>query len=118
MPKKKTQPTLSVQKTQELLMQFFQLNADLKSGKEVTTFLQDFLTDSEQTMLAKRLAVAWELYQGKSYGEIQKQFGVSSATISAVAEVMMKPGMQLAMKKLTIDEWAEKWSEKLKNMFK
>lgn len=91
--------------------------ADLKTISEVQAFLQDFLTETERAIFAKRLGVAVLLQAGKSYEEIQKILGVSSATISTVMEMMEKKGVQLALQKIADDQWAEKWSDRLLGLF-
>lgn len=73
----------------------------------MATFLQDFLSETEQQVLAKRLAILHQLHQGKSYEKIKKALQVSSATISSVAEMKGKPGFKLALEKIKLDQWAE-----------
>ncbi|HYD35385.1 MAG TPA: Trp family transcriptional regulator [Vitreimonas sp.] len=98
---------------QQLLNRLYTLLADLKHPNDVQAFLADFLTDTERLVFAKRLGILWELQQGKSYEEIKKALQVSSATISSVAEVKGKKGWQLALEKMTADQWAERTLRKL-----
>lgn len=116
MPKSQQQ-VLSKQDSQRLLAQFFQVVGDLRDPQESHTFLTDFLTDSEQLTFAKRLAIAIELEAGKSYDAIRKQYGVSSATISTVAELMRTAGMKLALKKIANEKWSTQMSDKFFNLF-
>lgn len=96
---------------------FLQLLSDFSSISEVKKFFEDFFTSSEQEMFAKRLAVLLALKEGKSYEEIRKNYGVSSATISSVAENMSSDGMQLALQKVEHDQWADDMAEKVMKFF-
>lgn len=103
--------------SQDILSRFFQVTGDLRTGSEARLFLTDFLTESERMTFAKRLAIAVELEDGKSYEEIRKIYGVSSATISSVAEMMSKDGVQLALKKVKTEQWADAWADKILKYF-
>lgn len=95
------------EKEARLLEQLDAVLTDLHSRKETTAFLSSFLTPTERLVFAKRLAIAWLLEQGKSYGEISKQLKVSSATISSVAEMSQSEGMQLALKRMELGVWTD-----------
>lgn len=88
--------------------------ADLKNTSEVEEFLKDFFTTSEKETFAKRLAVAYWLKKGRSYGNIKENLKVSSATIATVQELLNKKGVEKALKKIEAEEWASQWSEKIK----
>ncbi len=107
---KKT-PTRAVYK--QFLEAFYQVVSDLRTQKEVKIFSLDFFTDSEREMFAKRLAIAHFLTEGKSYDEIRKTLKVSSATISSVADSLSSKGMSLALEKIQIEAWAEKWAKRV-----
>ena len=92
--------------------------ADLKDGKEIETFLNDFLNESELETFVKRLAVAYWLKKGRSYSNIKENLKVSSATIASIQETINKPGIKLALKKLEAEEWANVWSEKIRTFIK
>lgn len=94
-----------------------QLLTDLSSVGEARSFFQDFFTNSERQMFAKRLAILFALNEGKSYEEIRKLYGVSSATISSVAETMSNKGMQLIIQKIETDQWADAWAERIMKIF-
>lgn len=98
---------------QQIENQFFTLIADLSSPQEVRQWLRDFMTETEISVFAKRLAIAQLLDQGKSYQEIKDQLKVSSATISSISELVAKPGQKLAQKKLKLDQWAEQLVKKI-----
>lgn len=111
--KKRLKPEIKKQ-IDELL---FQVIADLKTPAEVALFLQEALSRSERDMLAKRLATAYYLNQGKSYGNIKKNLAISSTTIAAIAEQTRKgQGFKMALKKIQAEEWAAKWANRIKRM--
>uniref|UniRef100_A0A7C3WX60 DNA-binding transcriptional regulator n=1 Tax=Dictyoglomus turgidum TaxID=513050 RepID=A0A7C3WX60_9BACT len=60
----------------------------LKNEEEVLRFLEDICTINEIKELSQRLKVAKMLYEGKSYEEIEKETGASSATISRVKKFL------------------------------
>jgi uncharacterized protein YerC len=56
-----------------------------RSKNEVITFLDDLLSPSEKTMLAKRVAIAYMLLENKyTYQEISKTLKISFGTIAKV----------------------------------
>ncbi len=117
----KTKLTSKIKK--EVFDDFYQVLADLKKESEVEIFCQDFLTKAEQTILAKRLAIAYHLEKNKSYDEIKNSLKVSSATIANVDKMMSKgkKGFALALEKIEANRWAshlsKKISKKLKKIF-
>lgn len=117
MPKKSATKAISQKLTLSILEQFYQVVGDIRSEQEARTFFADFLTESERIMFSKRLAIALQLEAGKSYEEIRKMYGVSSATISSIAELMVTDGMQMAIQKVKTEQWAEEWATKLLSLF-
>ena len=97
---------------------FEQTLIDLKDNKELRAFLEDFLTDSEREAFAKRLAVAYWLKKGRSYNNIKNNLKVSSATIATIQSMIESEGIQLALKKIEAEEWANQWTEKIKKYIK
>ena len=93
-----------------------QVVSDLKNEDEVKHFLNDFLTDSEYEVFAKRLAVAYWLRKGRSYKNIKTNLKVSSATIASVQSMIEKKGFALAISKLEAEEWANQWAERFKKI--
>lgn len=87
--------------------------ADLQTPEEIELFLSSFMSSTERLVFAKRLAIVWMLEQGKSYEEISHKLRVSSATISSMAEERQSDGIQLAFKKLRLDEWARDFWKKI-----
>ncbi len=60
----------------------------LETEEEVLRFLEDICTINEIRELAQRLVVAKMLNEGKSYEEIERVTGTSSATISRVKKFL------------------------------
>ncbi len=100
----------------QLYQMLFQLVADLKTPQEVEGVLKDILSDTELTTVAKRLAVAYWLTKGRSYSNIKDNLKVSSASISDIQQGIKKPGWKLALQKVTADEWATLWEQRIKSM--
>jgi TrpR-related protein YerC/YecD len=95
----------------------YQTIADLKSPKEAELFLKDIFSKTELSVMAKRLAAASLLAKAKNYQEIKDTLKISSATISRIANQMEKgEGFKIALRKIRADEWAEKWTRKIKKM--
>lgn len=93
---------------------FYQLLADLHTTAEVAKSLAAILTDVELTTIAKRIAIAYFLDQGKSYGQIRDELKVSSATIATIqAKLTTDEGLALALKKIKADQWAGKLTRRL-----
>lgn len=89
---------------------------DFKDENEALTFLKDFLTKREFDVLAKRLAVAYWLTKKRSYENIQNNLKVSSATIAEGNRLLKKSGVKSIIRKIDADEWANKWSTKIKGL--
>lgn len=92
--------------------------ADIRNQEDAQNFLRDFMKESELEIFAKRLAIVYWLRKGRSYSNIRKNLRVSSATIASVQQLMDKEGIKLAIKHIEADEWANKWSKKIKKFIK
>lgn len=114
----KSAKTLSPELQESIFYQLTTVLSDFNRPYQVDTFLRSFLTPTEQVVLAKRLAIARMLAVGCSYEEIREQLKVSSATIASVAEIIETPGIQEALAKLKIDDWADKIASKVVSIFK
>lgn len=111
--KRKVNPTLEKQ----LFSTLFQLVADLKSPQEAASVLGEIFSPTELTTLAKRLAVAYWLTKKRSYQNIKDNLKVSSATIAEIQPHLKSPGWKLAIQKITADEWATVWEQKIRHVF-
>jgi Trp operon repressor len=95
---------LSNEKETDLYNQLVTLLSDIEHPKAMASLLAVFLTDTERSVLAKRLGIAWLLSQGKSYEEIQNELFVSSATISSMSDVINQPAMKQALEVIEQDK--------------
>ncbi len=91
---------------------------EIKRTDQAKQFLGDFLTTTERTVLAKRLAIGVLLHRKVAYEEIKKVLNVSSATISGVSTMMKQPGFKFAIEKINADDWADTQLQKITNLFK
>lgn len=97
---------------------FFKTIANVKNTYEVKEFLEDFLTPTEQIMLAKRLAVAVLLAKDYDYRAISKILRVSPATIAAVS-VFFKyagKGYKKVVEKILKEEKREEFWNKIDDL--
>ncbi len=67
--------------------------ASLRLSDEVRSFLDDFLSPTEQVMLAKRLSIAFLLYKGYTHRDISQLLKVSSGTVNKVSIDLQIKGM-------------------------
>ena len=68
----------------EAVDDLFDAVLSLKNREECYSFFEDICTNNEINSIAERLEVAKLLYQNKTYLEIAKITGASTATISRV----------------------------------
>ena len=71
---------------------FWRTIADLHTTSEVEAFFRELLTPTEQTMLAKRLAISILLMKKYSYEEIIDILKVSPVTIGNIARWLKTEG--------------------------
>lgn len=103
----------------ELERTLYQLIADIKTPEEAETVLKELFGKTELTILAKRLGIAYWLSKGRTIANIRENLAVSSATIETVKHQMEKSdGFSLALKKITADEWANEWAERIRKLVK
>ena len=75
---------LPTDEREELLINFFESLASVRSSKEAAQVFSDLLSRQELDMVAKRLAIAKDLLEEKSYQEIMKDLKVGSGTVARV----------------------------------
>lgn len=90
----------------EIVTNFHWLIAHLTRENEIDKFLDDFLTETEKVMLAKRLAIAMMLEKGYSYFDIRDTLKVSTSTILRISHWLEKGGIgyRIALRKLSQKE--------------
>lgn len=93
---------------------FFKTLVGIKDTNEVKEFVEDFLTPTEQIMLAKRLAIAVLLFKKYDYRSIAKILRVSPTTIASV-NIFLKykgKGYRRVVKKiLAVEKRDEFWNK-------
>lgn len=103
----------------ELFRTFYQLIADLKTSEEAQEILESLLGKTESLTFAKRLGIVYWLSKGRSIANIRENLAVSSATIEKIKHQLDDSGgLKLAVKKITADEWANKWAEKIRKVIR
>ncbi len=80
----------------------FETIAKFESKEECSSFFEDICTIKEIQDMSQRLEVARMLNQSKSYAEISKETGASTATISRVNKCLNygSDGYKNALKKM------------------
>lgn len=76
---------ISEKVTQEIENNFIESVVKAKNKTDAAKFLEEILTATEKTMIAKRIAVILMIDKGASFRSIQKTLKVSPATISDVS---------------------------------
>lgn len=107
---------LSQSQKEELLIDFCEALTALKNSTEAAQFLKDLLGPQEIEMLAKRLAVAKRLIEGKTYGEIQTELKVSQGTIGRVNLWLQMSGAGYRLVAQRTKKKPEKYSQFAENM--
>ncbi len=102
--------TLSVNVRNKIFSIFFKSFARLSNPLDIQKFLLDLLGPVEQTMLAKRLAIAILLSKGYQYDTIKEILKVSQETIARVNMTLnyRGEGYMMIIKKVLRDEKLEK----------
>lgn len=102
----------------QLLRTFSRMISDLKSPKEIETFLTDFFDDSELTKYIKRISIAYWLKKGRDLENIKRNLLATSKEITETEKLLKKDGIKLALKKIEAEEWANQWAEKIEKFAK
>ncbi len=86
--------------------EFFDAVMSLKSKEEFYRFFEDVCTTNEVVSIAQRFAVARMLHENKTYIEIAKETGASTATISRVNRSMIhgNGSYELVFERLGLDK--------------
>lgn len=89
---------------------FLKTIVDLQTKNQVIHFFKEFLSPTEQIMLAKRLAIAILLAKDFDYREISKILRVSTSTVRDIALTYKNgDGYKQVVKKLLSDEKIEEF---------
>lgn len=99
---------------EEIIRSFWWLIACFQRESEVERFFNEFLTETEKLMFAKRLAIALMLEKGYSFYDIRNTLKVSTSTIFRISNWLEKSGggYRVAIKKFTRKEKLDEfWKE-------
>lgn len=102
----------------ESIKNLFEILGGLKNSQEIEAFFRAILSETEITAVARKLAIVFALLDGHSYPQIKERLKVSSSTIAAAREMVEKPGIQLAVKNRTAEQWAIKWEGRIRKLFR
>lgn len=97
-----------------LLTTFAQMIADLENPKEVMSFLNDFFDEEELEKYTKRISIAYWLKKGRDEENIKRNLLATSKEINEARKSLKMEGIQLAIKKIEAEEWANIWVERIK----
>jgi uncharacterized protein YerC len=101
---------LSKKVEQELIQQIVLVLSDINKSDEMSLFIGALLTDIEQIMLAKRLAIIVLVSEGYTDSEIANILHVTRITVSKTRfyfDVRGKQGYDIALGKIAASEQAQ-----------
>lgn len=75
----------NLEKDRQLLIETFR---KLRSTKDLSSFLDDLLTEEEILDFAQRLKIAKQIIEGKTYEEIAEKVQTSTSTVSKIGQVL------------------------------
>lgn len=101
-----------------LLKTLVQMFEDLKDKREIEKFLKDFFDNEELEKYIKRISIVYWLKKGRDAENIKRNLLASPKEIELAKEMLKKEGVQLAIKKIEAEEWANQWVEKIKKFRK
>ncbi len=113
-----TKQTLNASLKKQVYALFDQVFADIKTPEEAHLVFSDLLKPHEYESLVKRLTTCYYLSKGRSYNNIKTNLKVSSTTIASIQPLIATKGIKHAIKLMSAEEWAEKWSSKFKKLTK
>lgn len=103
----------------EIFNKFWLSVSALKDSDTVSSFFSDFLTHTEEVMLAKRFAAAVLLFRGKAPKDVKRILHVSDTTTSTVGAWLKnaKPKTLVTLERvIKVSKW-EELLDKLEGMF-
>lgn len=96
---------------------FWDAISGIQSAEQAQKFLNSFISDVENTMLAKRFGIALMLAKDYKYQEIKDTLKVSSATIMSVSirykigEGGLAPAIKRALRKEKVEDFLDNIDE-------
>jgi uncharacterized protein YerC len=95
---------------------FAQLLVDLRSKDEAKVFLSDFFKPDEIKSIVKRLGIIYLLSKGRDKSNIKNNIGTTNQEIIFATKIINKSGIRLIIKKIESEEFAAKWSERIRKI--
>lgn len=99
-----------------LLRTFVQMMEDLKDKKEIEKFLKDFFDDEELERYIKRISIAYWIKKGRDEENIKRNLLAAPKEIKLAKGLLKKEGVELAIKKIEAEEWANVWAQRIKKL--
>lgn len=91
---------------------------DFKDTGEIELFLKDFFDEKELEKFTKRLAIVYWIKKSRNKENIRQNLKATDEEISRSKKMINLDGVKLAIKKIEAEEWANVWSQKIKNFTK
>lgn len=109
-------PKLSKKEQEALILEFCRAIAEMKTLEEAANFIKDLLSKQEAEMLAKRIAIARMLIDGKSYQQINSLLKASYGTIARISHWLATSGegYRLIVKRVKPEKFKDPTEELLK----
>jgi len=93
-----TMAELNLEKDKKLLVATLR---KLKSSKDLSSFIDDLLTEEEILDLAQRIKIAKLILEGKTYDKIAEKVKTSTSTVSKIGQIIKygKGGLEKVQEK-------------------
>lgn len=101
-----------------LLRTFAQMINDLKEPEEIEVFLKDFFNEKELETYIKRLSIAYWIKKGRDNENIKRNLLATPREITETKKLLKKDGVEIALKKIEAEEWANVWAERIRKVVK
>ena len=98
---------------------FFKSFCKIRSEEQATKFLDDLLTPTEKTNLAKRLSIAFLLYQGYDQRLVADLLKTSTSTVNKVGQWMRSKGegFRWVIQKIQQEEGIREFLDAVEDIF-
>lgn len=99
-----------------LFRTFTQMLDDLKGVKEKEAFLKDFFEEAELESYIRRISTVYWIKKGRDKDNIKRNLGTSEKEIALSRKLLNKEGVKLGLKKIEAEEFANVWSDRIKDI--
>ena len=107
---------MNVSLKKQITKEFIQTVSDLAKINKLETFFGDLLGEKDFEKIVKKLAIAYWIIKKRDDQNIKNNLEVSEKEIAEIRGKLNLKGVKLALKYLTAEEWANVWSEKIKEI--